>query len=83
MSTLPNFKADPYDCYQEALKLGRAVSKAKEEVIARSDFWSYRYALDVLKGRFKLGEGMEPGACIAWYASDVLIPSFNKERIFL
>jgi len=45
----------PYRAYEKARALGKRIPEL-ELVISKDAYWSYRYARDVIKGKWKLGE---------------------------
>ena len=53
---MPETSMDPYSAYRHALETLNGPFPEGEAIIASNAFWSYKYAENVLKGRFLLGE---------------------------
>jgi len=45
----------PYQAYEKTIELGKRIPKL-EPFILKDAYWSYRYALDVIKDRWELAE---------------------------
>jgi len=63
----------PYEVYDKAKELGLRIPKL-EPFILEDAYWSYRYARDVIKGRFILAEPAisKDSEYSCWYAEDVI-----------
>lgn len=49
--------SDPEEAYREAVRLGKGnVPEWIERVIAKSPYYSYHYAVYILRSRFRMGE---------------------------
>jgi len=82
----------PYKAYEKTRKLGLIIPKLEpfelEPFILKDAYWSYRYALDVIKDRWELGEptiskNAHCSYCYAKYIIKGRLPDFMHNALLL
>ena len=73
----------PYDVFRQAWYQGYGTPE-QEAIIATDAYYSYRYARDVIKGMFPLGEtSIAKTNCWKYYLNDVPMTEEDKSWLIL
>jgi len=77
----------PKEAYEKSITLGKRIPKL-EGIVLKDAYWSYWYAINVIKVRFILAEpAISKDACCSYcYARDVIkgrLPDFMHNQMIL